>query len=70
MDINGDIMLYLQSNLQVTARKFHLFRGRSPCIFGDPKCGPGGFLKWGNPPIAGWLISGKIPSFEMHDDWG
>ena len=24
----------------------------------------------GATPIAGWLISGNIPSFEMDDDWG
>ena len=30
----------------------------------------GGFLKWGYPFIAGWFLFGRIPSFEMDDNWG
>ena len=33
--------------------------------------GQGGFHgHGGTPKIAGWFISGNIPSFEMDDDWG
>ena len=31
-------------------------------------CTIGGFHGHGDTPIAGWFISGKIPSFEMDDD--
>ena len=24
----------------------------------------------GKSPITGWFVSGKIPSFELDDDWG
>ena len=30
----------------------------------------GSSSSWGYPKFAGWLISWKIPSFEMDDDWG
>ena len=44
------------------------------CVASDnsaTKYGPfyGGFPKMGTPP-NGWLISWKLPWFEMDDDWG
>ena len=37
----------------------------SPSVYGGFQLG-----KWGIPKLAGQLISWKIPSFEMDDDWG